>query len=294
MYSVRAKSRQAVYHTGLAVFAGGFLKGNTTTSTWRAIAPSELWARRHLAWMLSVREIKVRYKQSALGAAWAVIRPLVMMVVFTFLFGTLAQLPDEGVPYPIYVFAALIGWDLFANVVLGSATSITANKSVVQKVYCPRLLFPLSSLLVALFDFVIAAAILTVLMVFMDVTPSANIVWLPLLVIAVLLVGLSIGLWLAAAAVWLHDIKFVVGYLIQLVMLLTPVGYGAKNIPESLSWIITINPMATLVELFRWSILGVAAPDAMYIGYAAAATGVLLAGGLYFFNALERSFADVV
>ncbi len=271
-----------------------FLSANTTTSAWRSIDPKELWVRRHLAVMLMVREIKVRYKQSALGGAWAVIRPLMMMVVFTFLFGTMAQLSGEGIAYPVYVFAALIGWDLFANVVVGCATSITTNKSVVQKIYCPRLLFPLSSVMVALFDFVIAACILAVLMLIFGVGVSENIVWLPLMILAVLLVGLSLGIWLAAAAVWLHDVKFMTTYLMQLLMLLTPVGYGAQNIPESFAWIIKINPMAAIVEGFRWCILGVPAPDPIYSAYAAGVTCVMLIGGLIFFNALERSFADVV
>lgn len=270
------------------------MHANTLATTWRAVSPQELWARRHLAWMLAVREVKVRYKQSALGGAWAVIRPLVMMVVFTFLFGVVAKLPGEGVPYPVYVLAALIGWDLFANIVIGSAHSITSNKAVVQKVYCPRLLFPLSSLLVALFDFVIAACLLALVMLALGVTPSPNIFWLPLLIGAVMLVGLSLGLWLAAAAVWLHDIKYVVVYIVQLLLLLTPVGYGARQIPDSFAWIVHYNPMAVLVEAFRWSILGLPAPEMAQVAYAGGVTAVMLLGGLFFFNALERSFADVV
>lgn len=270
------------------------MSANTTTSVWRSISPTELWARRHLAVMLMIREIKVRYKQSALGGVWAVVRPLMMMVVFTFLFGTIAKLPNADVPYPIYVFAALIGWDLFANVVIGCATSITANKNVVQKIYCPRLLFPISSVMVALFDFFIAAVILAILMLLLGVVPSVNIVWLPLLILAVLLAGLSVGLWLAAMAVWLHDIKFMVTYLIQLLMLLTPVGYGAENVPEKFAWVVKYNPMATLVEAFRWCIIGVPAPNLVYSLYAACITVVMLVGGLIFFNALERSFADVI
>ncbi len=270
------------------------MRANTLTTSWRAISLEELWTRRHLAWMLTVREIKVRYKQSVLGSAWAIIRPLIMVAVFTFLFGMVAKLPGEGIPYPVYVLAALIGWDLFANVVIGAAHSITTNKAVVQKVYCPRLLFPLSALMVGLFDFIIAAVLLALLMLIIGVTPSINIIWLPLLIIAVLLVGLSLGLWLAAAAVWLHDVKFIVTYLIQLLMLLTPVGYGAAQVPESAAWIVTYNPMAVLAEAFRWSILGLPAPDLTHVFHATGITAALLFGGLLFFNALERSFADVV
>jgi lipopolysaccharide transport system permease protein len=263
-------------------------------SSWRAIDPAEMWMRRHLALMLSVREIRIRYKQSMMGGLWAVVRPLVMMLVFTFLFGSVAKLSGGDVPYPLYVFAALIGWDLFANVVTGCAGSITKNRVLVERMYCPRLLFPLSSVMVALFDFAIAGVIFAVLMALMGVAPSPNIVWLPLLVLGVVLAGLSVGLWLAAMAVWLHDVKFAVTYLMQLLLLLTPVGYGAANVPEKYAFIVTYNPMATLVEAFRWSILGVPMPEASAAGLSAAVLAVMLGGGLMFFNALERSFADVV
>lgn len=263
-------------------------------SNWRAVDPGELWARRHLLWMLVVRDIKVRYKQSLFGGLWAVARPLMLMLVFTYLFGTVAKLPADGVPYPVFVFAALIAWDLFANIVLGCASSVTSHKVVVEKLYCPRLLFPLSAIFVAIFDFSIAFAVFCVLMLFLGVVPSVNIIWLPLLVVAVILAGLSVGLWLAAIAVWLRDVKFVVTYLVQLMLLLTPVGYGAAAIPEKFAFLTSLNPMASMVEAFRWSLLGTTGPDWQFALMSAGVTATLLVGGTLFFNTLERSFADVI
>lgn len=244
--------------------------------------------------MLVVRDIKIRYKQSVLGGLWAVVRPFMLMIVFTYLFGTVANLPTNGAPYPAFVFAALIAWDLFANIVQGCASSITSNKVVVEKLYCPRLLFPISAVFVAMFDFTIAFAVFCVLMLVLGVVPSANIVWLPALMLAVILAGLSVGLWLAAISVWLRDIKFAVTYLIQLMLLLTPVGYGAAAVPEKFAFIVSWNPMASMVEAFRWSLLGTHGPDLQFALIAAGMTAVLLVGGMLFFNTLERSFSDVI
>lgn len=260
----------------------------------RAIDPVEIWARRHLIWMLSVREIKTRYKQSMLGWMWAVIRPLAVMVSFTYLFGAIAKLDTDGAPYPIYVFAAQLAWDVFASIVLGCTTSVTANRVIVERVYCPRLVFPLSTVLVALFDFLISSALFCVLLLVYGYAPSANILWLPLLIVGVILAGLSVGLWLAALAVWLRDMRFFVNYIIQVLMLLTPVGYGAANVPENFSFMIDWNPMATFVELFRWALLSSPLPDIGNIYISASVMLAFLVGGLMFFNALERSFADVI
>ena len=263
-------------------------------SNWRAVDPTELWGRRHLVRMLAVQEIKARYKQSILGGLWAVVRPLILMIVFTYLFGSVANLPASGVPYPVFVFAALIAWDLFANIVIGCASSITSNKVLVERLYCPRILFPVSAVFVAIFDFAIAFAVFCVLMLLLGVIPSANIIWLPVLMLAVVLTGLAVGLWLAAIAVWLRDVKFVVTYLMQLMLLLTPVGYGAAAVPEKYAFIVSWNPMASMVEAFRWSLLGTPGPDLQFGLMAAGVTAVLLVGGVLFFNTLERSFADVI
>lgn len=245
-------------------------------------------------WMLAMRDIKVRYKQSILGGLWAVVRPLMLMIVFTYLFGAVANLPTNGLPYPVFVFAALIAWDLFANIVIGCASSITSHKVLVEKLYCPRLLFPVSSVFVAIFDFAIAFAVFCILMLLLGVVPSANIFWLPVLMLAVILTGLAVGLWLAAIAVWLRDVKFVVTYLVQLMLLLTPVGYGAAAVPEKFAFIVSWNPMASMVEAFRWSLLGTPGPDLQFGLMSTGLIAVLLAGGILFFNTLERSFSDVI
>ncbi|WP_197471851.1 ABC transporter permease [Methylomonas koyamae] len=244
--------------------------------------------------MLVMRDIRLRYKQSALGGFWAVARPLVLMVVLAYLFGGVANLSASGIPYPIFVFAALIAWDLFANVIQGCASSITSNKVLVEKLYCPRLLFPLIAVCVAMFDFSISLLVFAGLALFYQVYPPIEVCWLPLLVVAVVVVGLSVGLWLAAIAVWLRDVKFVTTYLIQTLLLLTPVGYGMAAVPEKFVFIVNLNPMATIVGAFRWALLGLPAPNTVFVSMSAAVTVLLLIGGLWFFNNLERSFADVI
>lgn len=244
--------------------------------------------------MLMVREVKSRYKQSLLGGLWAVIQPLMTVVVFTYLFGEVAGLPTHDIPYPIYVYAGLLGWNVFAGVVDGSATSIISNRVVVERVYCPRLLFPISSILVTMFDLMISFCMFCVLIAFYGYMPSTHIVFLPLLILLAIVTGLSLGLWLAAIAVWLRDVKFITTYLIQLLLLLTPVGYGASNIPEAYQFLITYNPMAPLVDLFRWCILGTDLPALTTMVSASSVMLVMLIGGVFFFNSLEKSFADVI
>jgi lipopolysaccharide transport system permease protein len=263
-------------------------------SNWRAVHLAEIWDRRNLLWVLACSDIKSRYKQSAFGFVWAVIRPLMLMIVFVYLFGTIANLPADGHPYPIFVFSALIAWDLFAKIVQGCSSSVISHKVMVERLYCPRLLFPISAVLVALFDFLITFAVFCVLMLVFGVTPSSNIIWLPLLVLIVVLAGLSVGIWLAAISVWLRDVKFAVTYILQFMLLLTPVGYGARAVPEKFSYIVSWNPMSSVVEAFRWSLLGAASPSLYSVLIATAVLSALLIGGILFFNTLERSFADVI
>ena len=263
-------------------------------SSFRSIDPVELWARRHLALMLAIREVKTRYKQSMLGFIWAIARPLIQVIVFTYLFGSVAKLPSGTVPYPLFVFSALLAWDLFSNIVQGCAASIISHRVVVERVYCPRLIFLVSAVFVALFDFAVSVCVFLVLMLLYGVMPSLDLIWMPLILMVVVLSGLSIGLWLAAAAVWMRDIKFIVSYVIQLMMLLTPVGYGGSAVPEQFRFLVDMNPMAIIVEAFRWCILGLPGP---VVGVAMLGGGiicVLLVGGMLFFNSLERSFADVI
>jgi lipopolysaccharide transport system permease protein len=263
-------------------------------SAWRAIDPVELWARRRLMWTLAARDITVRYKQAVLGALWAIVRPVLLMIVFTYLFGTLADLSTHGAPYPLYVFSALIAWDLFANIVQGSANSVISQKALVEKIYCPRLLFPIVAVLVACFDFILAFGIYCILMLLLGYPPPQNIVWLPGFVLLVILVGFSIGVWLAAVAVWFRDVRYAVTYLLQVMLLLTPVGYAASIVPERWSFIVTLNPMAPLLEGFRWALLGTPGPQMQALGWGIGAATIMLIGGLIFFNALERTFSDVI
>lgn len=263
-------------------------------SAWRSVDPVELWTRRHLIWMLAVRDIKIRYKQSILGVLWAIVRPIMLMFVFTYLFGTLADLSTHGAPYPLYVFSALIAWDLFANIVQGSANSVISHKVLVEKIYCPRLLFPMVAAVVAFFDFIVAFGIYCILMLLLGYPPPHYVVWLPAFVLLVILVGLSIGVWLAALAVWLRDVKYAVTYLLQVMLLLTPVGYAASVVPVRWSFIVTLNPMAPVLEGFRWALLGTPGPQMEVLAWGIGAATALLLGGVIFFNALERTFADVI
>lgn len=229
-----------------------------------------------------------------MGAAWAVFRPVVQMIVFTYLFRTVANMPTDGAPYPIVVFSAMICWDVFANIVIGCAGSITSHKAMVEKLYCPRLIFPLSTVFVAGFDFLVASGIFGVLLLIYGFVPSANIIWLPILILGVVVVGLSVGLWLSAVAVWFRDVKFVVNYLVQLLMLLTPVGYGAASVPEKFSFFVDYNPMATMVETFRWAVIGSKFPDVSQVMVTGGIAALMFICGLMFFNTLERMFADVI
>jgi lipopolysaccharide transport system permease protein len=263
-------------------------------SNWRSFNIHEVWLRRNLATMIASREIKVRYRQSLLGFAWAGVRPLAMVFSFTYLFGKMAGLPSDGVPYPVYVASAMLAWDFFANIVTGCAGSVTQNRVMVERVYCPRILFPLSAVIVSLFDFFVTALVLVGLFAIAGFMPSKNIVYLPFLLLCVVVLSMSVGLWLAALAVWLRDVKYTVGYVLQFLLLLTPVGYGAASVPTKYAAIVNANPMATMIEAFRWCILGTAGPSLEHIAFAAGITAALLVGGALFFNSLERSFADVI
>jgi len=255
---------------------------------------AKIWDRRNLILLLASTEIKLRYKQSLLGGLWAVVRPVMLMLVFTYLFGTLAKLDSAGIPYPAFVFAALIAWDLFANIVQGCTTSVTSHKKLVEKLYCPRLLFPLSSVAVALFDFAIALCVLGVLACIWGMPLTLNILWLPLLVIGIIIAGLSVGLWLAAITVWLRDMKFAVAYLLQVMLLLTPVGYGAAAVPQKFSFIVDLNPLSALIQGFRWSLLGAELPKTDTIVLSITITTILLGAALWFFTRIEKTFADVI
>jgi lipopolysaccharide transport system permease protein len=264
---------------------------------WRTIGLRDLWHYRELLWILALRDIKVRYKQTVLGALWAVIQPLVATVVFTIFFGYLAGIRFQtgNTPYFIYTFCGMLPWQLFAQALTQSSNSVLANKGLVTKVYFPRLIVPMAPLICGLLDFAIAFVILLgMLGIWWHFTLTWRLAVLPLLVVLTLLASLAVGLWLSALNAIYQDVRYVLGFLTQFWLLATPVAYPITQIPERYRWLCGLNPMAGVVEGFRWALLGERAPDLPLLLASAGMVVVLFTGGLYYFRYMERTFADVV
>lgn len=260
---------------------------------WRSLDLKELWAYRELLWVLTERDIKVRYKQTVLGAAWAVIQPLMLMVVFSIFFGKLAKMPSDGIPYPIFAYCALLPWTFFANALSSSAGSVVGSANLISKVYFPRLIVPLSSIGSWLVDFAIATLILLGLMLYYGIGWSVNLLAAPLLVVAVTFVALGVGTVLAALTVAYRDFRYVIPFLLQFWMFATPVVYPVSLVPERWQWVMHLNPMSGLVEGFRSAFLG--RPfDISAIGLSLVVAVVLFAIGVAYFEKVERRFADFV
>jgi len=255
---------------------------------------SEMWQYRELLYFLTWRDIKVRYKQTALGAAWAIIQPLLAMVVFSLFFGKLAKVPSDGIPYPIFTFTALVPWTFFANALNQSSNSVVTSSHIVKKIYFPRLIVPISSTLSGLVDFIFAFVVLLVMMLYFNITPTWNIIFLPFFVLLALAAALGVGLWLAAINVQYRDVRYAVPFLIQIWMFSTPIVYPSTLLPEPWRTLYGINPMAGVVEGFRWALLGAnTAPGPMIIASSTVALAVLV-GGAFYFRRLESTFADIV
>ena len=260
---------------------------------WRLLDWKELWAYRELLYVLTMRDIKVRYKQTVLGFAWAIIQPVMMMVVFSIFFGGLAKMPSDGFPYPIFVYAALLPWTFFANSITNSANSLVGSANLVSKVYFPRLIIPLSSVGSALVDFAIAGAVLLLLMLYYGVSWTSNLLMAPILVAAAALTALGVGTFLAALNVAYRDFRYVVPFLVQFWMFATPVVYPASLVPREWQWALYLNPMAGVIEGFRSAFLGSAFDvPGMLVSLAIAA--ILFAAGIAYFGKVERRFADII
>lgn len=259
---------------------------------WRSLDLKELWAYRELLWVLTLRDIKVRYKQTVLGVAWAVIQPVVTMVVFSIFFGRLAKLPSDGIPYPIFVYAALLPWTFFANALSNSANSLLGSANLVSKVYFPRLIIPLSSVGAGLIDFAVSAVILLILMLYYGVGWSPNLLLMPVLAAAVIFAALGVGTLLSALNVAYRDFRYVIPFLIQLWMFATPVVYPASLVPDRWRWLFYLNPMAGLIEGFRSTFLG--RPfDLSALALSFIVAGLFFLGGVLYFKKVERRFADI-
>jgi lipopolysaccharide transport system permease protein len=261
---------------------------------WVALRLDELWEYRELLYFLTWRDIKVRYKQTALGAAWAVIQPFLTMLVFSLFFGRLAKVPSDGVPYPIFVFAALVPWSLFAYGLTQSSNSLVGSAHLISKVYFPRLVIPISSVLSGVVDFCLAFVVLLGMMAYYGIRPGWNVLWLPPIVLLTLVTCLGVGLWLSALNVEYRDVRHLVPFLTQFWMFATPIAYPASLLHEPWRTIYGLNPMVGAVEGFRWALLGTK-PAMAPIALASAGAAVLtLVGGAYYFRRMERTFADVV
>jgi len=260
---------------------------------WVPIDLHELWEYRELLYSFITRDVKIRYKQTALGFLWAIIQPLFLMVVFTLFFGNLAKIPSEGIPYPLFSFAALIPWTLFAEGLTRSTTSMVNNAGIMTKVYFPRLIMPLSGILSPLVDFTIAFVILLLMMAYYGFIPTIAIILLPLFILLAIIASLAIGLWLSALNVKYRDFQYTIPFLIQIWLFASPVVYPSSLLPEQFRILYGLNPMAGVIEGFRWALLGTNPPGAMIL-VSVGVVVMLLVGGLFYFKRMEQYFADVV
>lgn len=255
----------------------------------------DLWTYRELVYFMIWRDVKVRYKQTMLGAAWAVIQPVMTMLVFTFLFGRIAKLPSENIPYPIFSYTALLPWGLFVAALNQASRSLTANQNMVTKIYFPRLILPLASILSGLVDFVIAFIILIGLMFYYDVTPSINALWaLPLFLLLAIIVALGVALWLAAINVQYRDVNYALPFMTQFWLFITPVAYSSNLISEKWQLLYSLNPMAGVVNGFRWALLGTDTGPGPEMAISVIISIIVLISGLFYFRNMEKTFADTI
>jgi len=260
---------------------------------WVPINFSELFQYHELLYFFVWRDVKIRYKQTAPGFLWAIIQPLFMMVIFTIFFGGLAQIPSEGIPYPLFTFAALIPWTLFAEGLTRSSTSMVSNANIMTKVYFPRLVMPISGILSPLVDFAIAFVILILMMAYYGFVPTIAIVLLPFFILLALMTSLAVGLWLSALNVKYRDFQYTIPFLLQLWLFASPVIYPTSMLPEQFQILYGLNPMAGVIEGFRWALLGTTPPGGMIL-VSTSVVILLLVGGLFYFKRMEQYFADVV
>jgi len=254
----------------------------------------DLWAYRELLYFLAWRDFKVRYKQTVLGAAWAIIQPFFTMVVFSIFFGYLGKIPSDGVPYPVFAYCALLPWSLFAHALNESSNSLVNNQGLITKVYFPRLIIPIAPLFVGLVDFVIAFVVLFGMMLFYGIVPGLPIFAAPLFVLLAVITAFAVAMWLSALNVQYRDVRYTIPFLTQLWLFATPVAYPSSLLPEPWRSLYGLNPMAGVVEGFRWSLLGRTTAPGPLIAVSCLAVIALLIGGLWYFNRMEQTFADVV
>ncbi len=261
---------------------------------WAVLDLGEVWSYRELLFFLAWRDIKVRYKQTVLGAAWAVIQPFFMMVVFSIFFGLLARIPSDGLPYPVFAYSALLPWTYFSYALNESSNSLVTNANLLSKVYFARLVIPLASTVAGLIDLGIAFVILIAMMVFYGITPTWAALTLPLFVLLAVMTALAVGLWLSALNVRYRDVRYAIPFLVNVWMFATPIAYPSSLVPEPFRFLYGINPMVGVVEGFRWALLQQTANFGPMLAVSVLAVIGLLVGGFFYFRRTEQTFADVV
>ena len=261
---------------------------------WLSLDFKELWRYRELIFFLTWRDIKVRYKQAVLGIAWAVLQPLLTMLIFTVIFGILLETPSQGLPYPLFALSALLPWQLFATALQRSSISLVGNANLITKIYFPRLAIPLSSVMAALVDFGVSFIVLLLVMAYYGFWPGWNILWLIPMTLLTLITALAVGLWLSALNVQYRDVQHMVPFIIQVWMYASPIVYPIETIPAGL-WrsLYGLNPMVGVIQGFRWALLGGTPPDFTML-VSSGVVLVLLISGLFYFRRMEKTFADVV
>ena len=261
---------------------------------WVPVDLKEIWNYSEVLYFLAKKDIKVRYKQTVLGGLWAIIQPVCTMVVFTLFFGRLAKIPSDGIPYPVFVYAGLLPWTYFANTLAASGNSLVGSSHLITKIYFPRLIIPAASSLAGLLDFFIAMLVLGALMIYYHFVPSIGILLFPVLVGLTFLCAMGVGLWLSALNVQYRDIRYVIPFLIQIWMFVSPVIYPVSMVKGKYQWLLALNPMGGVIKAYRASLLGHIPIDWFLLGLSTATIFVILISGLYYFRRMEKHFADVV
>jgi lipopolysaccharide transport system permease protein len=267
---------------------------NQPIKGWSLPNLAELWKYRDLFLFLVWKDIRVRYKQTVMGFGWAIIQPFSTMVVFSVVFGQIAQIPSDGVPYPLFSYAGLLPWTLFTSSMSHSTQSLVSSAGMMKKVYFPRIILPVANAITGVVDFLIAFLVLIGMMIYYGVIPTINILWLPVFLLLTFTASLAIGIWLAALNVQFRDVQYLIPFVVRLGLFVTPVLYPSNLVSDTWKIIYSLNPMVGVIEGFRWALLGTSAPHLSMLLASSAVTGILLISGLYYFQRMETLFADIV
>jgi homopolymeric O-antigen transport system permease protein len=254
----------------------------------------ELWEFRELLYFFAWRDIKVRYKQTVMGVLWAIIQPFLTMVIFSLFFGRLANIPSDGLPYPVFSFAALVPWTFFSNALAQASNSLVVNANMIKKIYFPRLALPIATVLAGVIDFALSFVVLLGIMLYYGITPTINILWLPLFLLLAFVASLGVSLWLAALNVQFRDVRYTIPFLTQVWLFMTPIAYPSSSIPESWRTVYGLNPMVGVVDGFRWALLGTDTMSGNVIIASTLVALTLFISGAFYFRRMEQSFADVL